>query len=391
MGCGQSSFVPPVASRAAWQSFFRLDGLPLSLTVEPVQKGLRLRIVGVDSVDELPLLEAALAKREMLIKSGTLIKIGCHVDQSFELIPLLRNQLRKQKLKQDIEVTSCTVADVLNAVPQAGAALDAVSQVLKLTVDCPARGGERTAVMGMMRKLKYKLVAGTLTTDSANGICDAFYITPDLELKGSAKAEDLLAAEFRLAVFSQLQKNSSAMSQMSKNSMAIPAGQTVMEHISSKAKQQGTLQDLPIALRDLQRDLEYQLRGPMTSGLLIDGFCKYVGIGLAQRSLQEMLGFKREEGAAPSLVLEIRTCFVSEKVAQSAGQLAELSHLLHDAIVGTQEFANFVSWLDIPSRTWTIDRVYLNGVLPAGKRYGARAIADHLLEPPLLFFQGRSK
>ena len=40
----------------------------------------------------------------MLIKSGTLIKIGCHVDQSFELIPLLRNQLRKQKLKQDIEV-----------------------------------------------------------------------------------------------------------------------------------------------------------------------------------------------------------------------------------------------------------------------------------------------
>ena len=44
MGCGQSSFVPPVASRAAWQSFFRLDGLPLSLTVEPVQKGLRLRV-----------------------------------------------------------------------------------------------------------------------------------------------------------------------------------------------------------------------------------------------------------------------------------------------------------------------------------------------------------
>ena len=36
MGCGQSSFVPPVASRAAWQSFFRLDGLPLSLTVEPL-------------------------------------------------------------------------------------------------------------------------------------------------------------------------------------------------------------------------------------------------------------------------------------------------------------------------------------------------------------------
>ncbi|CAJ1384283.1 unnamed protein product [Effrenium voratum] len=166
------------------------------------------------------------------------------------------------------------------------------------------------------------------------------------------------------------------------------AGESMMEHISNRAKQQGALQDLPIVLRDLQRGLEYQLHGPASSGLLIDGFWKYVGIGLAQRSLQEMLGFK--EAASPSLLLEVRTCFVSEKVAKSCGQFAEFSHLLHDAIVGTQEFANFVSWLDIPNRTWTIDRVYLNGVLPAGKRYGARAIAEHLLEPPLLFFQSQS-
>ena len=129
----------------------------------------------------------------------------------------------------------------------------------------------------------------------------------------------------------------------------------------------GALQDLPIVLRDLQRGLEYQLHGPASSGLLIDGFWKYVGIGLAQRSLQEMLGFK-EVAAAPSLILEVRTCFVSEKVAfsktpqmkivsfrvlkpipkigtqvaKSCGQFAEFSHLLHDALVGTQEFANFV-------------------------------------------------
>ena len=348
--------------------------------------------MGLDLADELPLLEAAVARREMLIKKATLLKIGCHVDQSFELTNLANRSPKQQATKQDVEVSSASAAEVLKAVPQAEAALSTkLGQVLKLFVDCPARGGERGAVMSMMRKLRYKLISGIWTSDITHRISDVLYMTPDVELGGYPKAEDLLAAQFRFALFSQLQKNFSTTSGVSKSSTVIPAGQSAIEHISSKAKQQGGLQQLPIALRDLQRDLEYQLHGPMTSGMLIDGFCKYVGIGLAQRSLQEMLGFKREEGAAPSLVLEIRTCFVSEKVAQSAGQLAEFSHLLHDAIVGTQEFANFVSWLDIPSRTWTIDRVYLNGVLPAGTRYGARAIAEHLLEPPLLFFQGRSK
>ena len=56
-----------------------------------------------------------------------------------------------------------------------------------------------------------------------------------------------------------------------------------------------------------------------------------------------------------------------------------------------EQYANFVSWLDISERTWTIDRVFLNGILPAGHRYGAQAIAEHLLAPPLLFFQSKKE
>ena len=87
MGCASSTAVDAKASRAAWQSFFRLDGLPVSLTVEQVQKNLQLRIVGLDCAEELPLLEHAVLKRDLTIKSATLIKIGAHVDQSFELAP----------------------------------------------------------------------------------------------------------------------------------------------------------------------------------------------------------------------------------------------------------------------------------------------------------------
>ena len=395
MGCGQSSSVPLAASKAAWQSFFRLDGLPLSLTVEESKKNLHLRIVGLDCVEELPLLEAAIVKQDLLIKTATLIKIGSHVDQTFELMPLyhspVRKYLSKPKLKQDVEVNPVSVSEVSEFVPQTAAALQPQEskQVLKLTVDCPARGGERGVIMKIMLSLKYKLICAILKTDHINGISDTFYITPDLELNGYPKTEDLLKAEFRLAVFDQLQKNCSTTSAVSKASSPLPPDTTMSEHINKKAAEQDPMHHLPIVLRDLQKTLEYQLHGPVNSGLVINGFWKYVGIGLAQRSLEEMLGFKEVRAVQP-LVLEIRTCFVSEKVAKSAGQFAEFSHFLHDAIVGTQEYANFVSWLDISERTWTIDRVYLNGILPAGQRYGAKAIAEHLLEPPLLFFQSTS-
>eukprot|EP00971_Amphidinium_carterae_P298543 5931606-Amphidinium_carterae.1 len=59
-----------------------------------------------------------------------------------------------------------------------------------------------------------------------------------------------------------------------------------------------------------------------------------------------------------------------------------MQHMVHNAM-GSTDFAHFVTWrihrcdlgippstyiarLDIASRTWTIDRVFLNGVLPNG-------------------------
>ena len=400
MGCGFSSSIPPVASRAAWQSFFCLDGLPLSLTIEQVQTNLHLRIVGLDCAEELPLLERAIAKRDFVIKTATLIKIGSHIDQTFELQPLYHAPvraylMRRSKEISEIEVTSVSASELKEMMPQAATALQpAVSgkkmeQIVKLSVDCPARGGERGVVINMMRSLKYKLICATLKTDTV-GLADTFYITPDPELNGYPKAEDLLLAEFRLAVFDLLQNNCSTMSGVSKVSLSTPKTPgTALNQMENQAAQSAL--QLPIALRDLQKTLVYQLHGPVNSGLVIDGFWKYVGIGLAQRSLEEMLGFKEKKDAVRPLVLEIRTCFVSEHVAKSSGQFAEFSHLLRDAIVGTEEFANFVSWLDISERTWTIDRVYLNGILPSGHRHGAKAIAEHLLESPLLFFQSDSQ
>ena len=334
MGCSSSAAVPPEAARAAWQSFFRLDGLPVSLIVSQQERHLQLRIVGLDCAEELPLLELAVLKRDLTIKTAVLMKIGAHVDQSFELSPTYHSPVRAYLMKpkkHEVKVALSTADEVLKAVPAAQAALygeesEEEKQIIKVSVECPASGGERGAVVTMMRTLKYKLITACLKTES-NEISDIFFMAPDLKAKGSSKTVDLLEAEFRLAVFDQLQKNTSTFSRTS----SVPPHKTMTEHVSEKAAQRQT-QHLPLPLRDLQHTLEYQLHGPVSSGLSIQGFEKFVGIGLAQKSLKDALGFKDMLEVKP-LILEIRTCFVSEQKVKSKGQLAEIQHFLQQAIM----------------------------------------------------------
>ena len=128
--------------------------------------------------------------------------------------------------------------------------------------------------------------------------------------------------------------------------------------------------ELPIVLQWTQKKVEYPVR-LASVGMTVDGFGKYVGMGLVQRSIQEMLGSKEEAHSkqfAP-LVLEMRTFFVAEKKSRASGQLAHFQHMLHDAVVGSPEYSHFVTWLDIANRTWTIDKVFLNDILPAGRQF----------------------
>ena len=59
-------------------------------------------------------------------------------------------------------------------------------------------------------------------------------------------------------------------------------------------------------------------------------------------------------------------------------------------MVGTPDYAQFVTWLNMAECTWTIDRVFLNDMLPAGNGYGAKAVSEHLMAPPDLFFHTAS-
>ena len=208
---------------------------------------MQLRIVGLDCAEELPLLEHAVLRRDLTIKTATL-KIGAHVDQSFELAPVYHSPLRRYLMPKrevnEVTVSSSSADEVRKTVPTAEAALHDVTEIIKLSVDCPANGGERGAVVTMMRTLKYKLIAALLKTD-ANTISDIYFMTPDLEADGQAQTVDLLEAEFKLAVFDQLQQNMSTLSRVS----TIPPHKTLTEHVQEKAAARwhfGKLLDFPL-------------------------------------------------------------------------------------------------------------------------------------------------
>ena len=328
--------------------------------------------------------------------------------------------LGQKAQEADIGIVEMSVDEACKDTPEVETVFRSVKvpsgMVLKVSLRCAQVGGERGALVEAIRSSKHLLLAATLSSQDESTISDSFWICQEEE---QMSTEELLG-ELRQAIAGQVEKMASIQAQMKKArpslarslSMASWDGShpfstrstsTVFQadrfrsscSLQSLDSISGVMKDmtaeaepepeLPIVLEWTRKEVEYPLQAS-TLGLTVDGFVKYVGMGLVQRSMKELLGSKAEADSkqfAPH-ILELRTFFVAERMDQASGQLAHLQHMLHDAVVGSPEYSHFVTWLDIANRTWTIDKVFLNDILPAGKGYGAKAVAEHLLAP-LLF------
>lgn len=143
------------------------------------------------------------------------------------------------------------------------------------------------------------------------------------------------------------------------------------------------MKTLPKALHHALKKLEYSINGPTRVGLQVPGYHKYTGLGLAERTAayngEDEGTINTDDGI--SLVLELRTFFIKDEPKQ-----VDMASRLRAMMSIEKAYAEFVSWLDVQKRTWTIYKVFLNEVLPSGQGYGSSAVAEHLLAPPELFF-----
>lgn len=416
-------------SKVSAQSIFKLEGLPLTLRVVRLDdpNSLMLRVVGLDCPDELQRLEAALHKRLLILRSATLLKVGFHVDQTFELVlkrrwkSPLKDYLTKH-LPNRVEITEVTAESVHEEFP-ASAAITRTggfkgTHLLRLFVQCPQCRGERGIIAKTMAELNFGFHCAKLQTldGRKQTICDTYWMTalsPESQSRTSSINAQKAVEEFELALFDHIQSLSVEKTSRSRRSLSplkdywqrsppqedsepfqYPRNEDSGVSRASRTTsnnsmghfmcllQEASGDGLPIPLQ-WTRQLEYAIH-KASVGFMVPGFEKYVGMGLVQRSLKEMLSGKKEAESTRSLVLEMHTFFISQKHA--TGHLAQFSHRLCDALVSTPDYSHFVTWLSIAERTWTIDKVFLNDVLPAGHGHGAEAMSEHLLASPDLFF-----
>jgi len=157
----------------------------------------------------------------------------------------------------------------------------------------------------------------------------------------------------------------------------------------------------PAALKESLRNIEYPMHGPCKGGVQVEHSDKYVGIGLVHRSAAPSATDKKRVAGlaaaneatdimdnavnkAGTLVLEIRTVFTRQQIGVKSDSYA--NGLLRAIGGPRKEYAEYVTWLDLQSRVWTVYKLFNNGVAEPGKGLGSLATAEHLLAPADMFF-----
>jgi hypothetical protein len=148
---------------------------------------------------------------------------------------------------------------------------------------------------------------------------------------------------------------------------------------------------LPRAVRGALRGVPYELR-LCEHGFQADGFSKFAGAGWIPAETAVLPDEVKGKAVELPPTLEIRSVFVPERLGSKErdpskdAATARRDALWQRWMSSGKKYAEFVTWLDVPARSWTIYKVFLNDVLPGGKNYGAKAVAEHLASDPRTFF-----
>jgi len=131
--------------------------------------------------------------------------------------------------------------------------------------------------------------------------------------------------------------------------------------------------ETPAALRKPLKGWSAEVQRQSSLGLQIDGLNKHTSADWVPN----------QDGSTSSAsMLEIRSYFTKSHQPKQKASFLKSAFLSR----GAPEFAEFVSWLDVEAKTWTIFKTFSNGILPSGRRLGAQAIAEHIPGRQAMFF-----
>jgi len=136
--------------------------------------------------------------------------------------------------------------------------------------------------------------------------------------------------------------------------------------IADRKALQKLMIELPAAVMERVSKTPYKIK-PSSWGHQIEGYQKYMGAGI-------MLQSSTSDSKAP--VLQFTTLFVQNKDAVNAGFRRRSLAAMRD-----RQYGEFTNSIDVNRRRFTVERVFLNKVCPAGHNIGAFASAEQLFAP----------
>eukprot|EP00928_Gymnodinium_smaydae_P050310 TRINITY_DN3387_c0_g1_i3.p1 TRINITY_DN3387_c0_g1~~TRINITY_DN3387_c0_g1_i3.p1 ORF type:complete len:570 (-),score=71.28 TRINITY_DN3387_c0_g1_i3:114-1823(-) len=225
----------------------------------------------------------------------------------------------------------------------------------------------RIALLKSMKAAGLKIVVAQLTTTRRGNINDILWLKPDKEgdnevLKESFQA-DSMTAEWISQLVKKVQWATSDMTPAKYYQEGSKAPCEVANDIKLLARRISTSSAdslIPKVLQDKQRNLAYRL-DLESDGEQLEGLFKYCGAG-----------WSRSAGGTD--VIEFATYFVNSSTLHP-----EKTNTLANFFRKSEKCGEFITQYDPIEQTFTVFKVFLNSVLPAGKNIGPRLVAEQLL------------
>lgn len=421
----------------ATRSYFDLGELPLSIKATPTKNGVEIFAVGIPQINLLASIERAFQNRHFWIVDASVssrkglfmgtfelqlvkdaeglnlpdsfeegcnemeaVKLDVVGESEFENTPIKRYDAPNKDYTaclQDIRFTTPPKKYDLKNPPAAKVVLAAEDgcdarvktssglakvdreafrdgATIRLTIVRKWCKGLRPALLHMVSKAGFQVVMARLSFAKSfkdRTIKDTFWLAVDKEGGREDKdssAADCEAPEWLSQLSTQLQGVSPE--KFCNDSFRETEGTEQFGYKSNKKLEREraeAVEGLPPSLRRLAQELPYRLR-QVNDGLEFDGLAKVCGAGMGTSA----------EGRN---IIEFRSYFTRSEFERSTSTFLSF---LSAFTASRKPFAEFVTQYDPVADRLTVFKVFLNGVLPSGKRAGVRAAAEQLLRIPVV-------
>eukprot|EP00404_Azadinium_spinosum_P026000 CAMPEP_0180671428 /NCGR_PEP_ID=MMETSP1037_2-20121125/64572_1 /TAXON_ID=632150 /ORGANISM="Azadinium spinosum, Strain 3D9" /LENGTH=870 /DNA_ID=CAMNT_0022700461 /DNA_START=36 /DNA_END=2649 /DNA_ORIENTATION=- len=380
------------------KEWLNITSAPVSLQVLPRRsggKGLTVMTTGMDKYGLIGILERAFRDRGFVIDSGEWSSQGSLFHGTFHLRPLSVNpsceseeeeEVAGSQVRSAMESASVTKLCVRPRMPEISPLkvyqsqssddmehlqvdvehdLGEDLQVGLLAVVCESGG--RT-ISGVLRPIgSRKGSARQMRSDSFGVVCP---ISGGLT-KGALSSPEA----FRLRSYrASLEKEGNVAGNIGALNITSEADSSDLLLQALRTADRSALlrlmKELPSALADHVSKTPYPI-SPSSWGLQLDGFKKYMGAGIVRE-------VENDSGETVPVV-QFTTLFVKAGDAEAAGSGRRLAASL--SALGARKDSQFVNSIDLSKRRFTIEKVFLNNVCPAGQHLGAQSTAEQLYAP----------